>query len=356
MPCIMEFSPKLCQEYISDNVVLPSLLAVNGKGREIYKYSNSSPLGTHFCEFISLDFETIITTIKNEVAISRKNIKIPKNLKELEQLRDKGGYEKTYIKIMENLISQHIFLNELKDYIVNLFIEQTDNNDSEYYIGGIERLNLIKQYIDKSIDNPIFAQFDVFSLAYDMEYFEVNQDFPNASRIIKNHISEDNDVFDNILSMYNILNSKNDKGVIYRYYPRNFYDSVIISLIEVFKNGYIIKKCANCGKYFIPYNRSDSLYCTRTSPQDSGKNCKEYGAFKTYQDNLKNNECMSLYRKIYMQKQMLTKRNIDIKSYKDDFELYKTESKLWKLNVKKGLKSESEFLEWLRNIRKKESE
>ena len=114
-----------------------------------------------------------------------------------------------------------------------------------------------------------------------------------------------------------------------------------------------INICKNCGTYFRPPLRSDTLYCSNKSPQDSTKTCREYGAIKTYQDNLKTNKAMSLYRSIYMQKQMLSIRHPDLPNYKDDFENYKAESKQWKSDVKKGIKNEAAYLEWLESICKK---
>lgn len=38
-----------------------------------------------------------------------------------------------------------------------------------------------------------------------------------------------------------------------------------------------IRKCRNCGAFFIPRNRSDTVYCDRISPQDSSKTCKQVG-------------------------------------------------------------------------------
>ena len=129
------------------------------------------------------------------------------------------------------------------------------------------------------------------------------------------------------------------------------FDVCLISINYALENGYIIKKCKNCGRLFIPFNRSDTLYCDRIAPQDNDKTCKEYGAVKTYQEHLKNNTCMKKYRQIYMQKQMLYKRNPDIEAYKDNFEQFKIHSKQWKSDVKKGLKSEMEFSEWLNTVK-----
>ena len=114
-----------------------------------------------------------------------------------------------------------------------------------------------------------------------------------------------------------------------------------------------IKKCANCGRLFVPRNRSDTIYCDYPSPQDPKKTCKKYGAEKKYQENLKNNELMSLYRKIYMSKQMLAKRHPDISAYTDAFNEYKEASKKWKVDVKNGTKTEKEYLLWLKEVKEK---
>lgn len=121
----------------------------------------------------------------------------------------------------------------------------------------------------------------------------------------------------------------------------------LISLNFLLENGYKFYKCENCGKFFIPFFRSDTLYCDRVSPQDENKTCKEYGAYAKYLSKLKNNKVENTYRKIYQQKQMRAKRNPDIETYKEDFEKFKQLAKQWKTNVKKGIRTEKEFSEWL---------
>jgi len=127
----------------------------------------------------------------------------------------------------------------------------------------------------------------------------------------------------------------------------------IASFYEILNQEYTFKKCENCGLPFIPYLRSDALYCDRISPQYPTKTCKEYGAIKAYQDNLKNDEAMGLYRKIYMAKQMLVKRNPDIQAYQESFEKFKEESKQWKADVKAGKKLEQEYIDWLKLVKEK---
>ena len=125
------------------------------------------------------------------------------------------------------------------------------------------------------------------------------------------------------------------------------------SLEACLDNKIKIQKCKNCGKYFAPQNRSDTVYCDRTAPQDSKKSCKEYGARQAWEKTLKENEAIGLCRKIYMAKQMLVKRNPDISEYVAAFKEYKKQSKQWKADVRAGTKTEAEFIEWLKNVKAK---
>lgn len=36
------------------------------------------------------------------------------------------------------------------------------------------------------------------------------------------------------------------------------------------------KRCANCGKLFVPYMRSDQMYCKNPAPQNPDVSCIEY--------------------------------------------------------------------------------
>lgn len=124
-------------------------------------------------------------------------------------------------------------------------------------------------------------------------------------------------------------------------------------LANMIENNTKIKECKNCGNFFVPSKRADELYCDGIAPQDENKTCKEYGAIKTYQDNLKTNEAMGLYRKIYMSKQMLAKRHKDILEYQESFNKYREQAKQWKKEVKIGTKTESEYIVWLKEIKEK---
>lgn len=120
----------------------------------------------------------------------------------------------------------------------------------------------------------------------------------------------------------------------------------VISVI--LESGLLIKKCESCDKWFVPYRRSDTLYCDRKSPnikQGKEKTCREY---ENWYVKLQKNESANLHRQIYQARQMRFKRNPGLPNYKTSFEDFKEQSKRWKNDIKLGKKTEAEYLHWLK--------
>ena len=112
----------------------------------------------------------------------------------------------------------------------------------------------------------------------------------------------------------------------------------------------IIKKCANCGKYFSPRFRNDARFCDNLSPQDSRRSCKDYISQHNYTEGVTSSEAAILYRKIYSRKNRRAQRHRDDKKYAED---YKTFAKLgaeWKKKIAKQQATEQEFLNWLQSV------
>ena len=68
-----------------------------------------------------------------------------------------------------------------------------------------------------------------------------------------------------------------------------------ISILELIKNNTPIYICKNCGKYFIPSSKKNTLYCNNVF--EHNRTCQEIGAINTYNEKLKKDEVNSLYRK-----------------------------------------------------------
>ena len=108
---------------------------------------------------------------------------------------------------------------------------------------------------------------------------------------------------------------------------------------------YPIKKCQNCGMYFIPTSKVDEIYCDY--PKENGKTCRDLGAFQSYTERLKQNKAMGEYRRTYQQKFMQVRKDKENKELAKDFETWKKQAKE-KINLmKKGKLTENEVYEWV---------
>ena len=58
----------------------------------------------------------------------------------------------------------------------------------------------------------------------------------------------------------------------------DIYSLIILDIFNVKSKNIIVKRCENCGKFFIPQNRSDEIYCDRI--YKNGKTCKQIGYFE----------------------------------------------------------------------------
>lgn len=57
----------------------------------------------------------------------------------------------------------------------------------------------------------------------------------------------------------------------------NLLQLLVFEICRLKKEGKVFKQCANCGRYFVPVKRRDSIYCHEQSPQKPEKLCCEIG-------------------------------------------------------------------------------
>ena len=108
-----------------------------------------------------------------------------------------------------------------------------------------------------------------------------------------------------------------------------------------------IVKCENCGHFFVPSGRSDTIYCTYPSPQDPEKTCKDIGAQIRRSNKEKTDIATKEYRKVYMRYKMLIRRHPEETKYEEQLERLKSEVKEWRKKLDQGTASTEDFLKWL---------
>lgn len=296
------------------NYGLPALVFNNG----------DKDIGNPFNEYTNLnitnDKKNIFLTEKDFILVCKNNYEERK-----EFLIDYQTQFKTIINFINNLLNL--------EYLENLSIA--------------ERFFIYKQADFTNYSDMSIVLNSYISLAYDVElmkYLNMNLR-PNKgnfeekakaiSEYIKNYPTEYNDeLFISLCFNCHIIEA-----------------ACFISILELIKNNTPIYICKNCGNYFIPSSKKNTLYCNNI--YEHGKTCQEIGAMITYNEKLKKDEINSLYRKTLSAKKMLANRNPDIPMYLEKYEKWKNKANEFKKDIKKGLKTEEEFLKWIEETRKK---
>lgn len=296
------------------NYGLPALVFNNG----------DKDIGNPFNEYTNLnitnDKKNIFLTEKDFILVCKNNYEERK-----EFLIDYQTQFKTIINFINNLLNL--------EYLENLSIA--------------ERFFIYKQADFTNYSDMSIVLNSYISLAYDVEpmkYLNMNLR-PNKgnfekkakalSEYIKNYPTEYNDeLFISLCFNCHIIEA-----------------ACFISILELIKNNTPIYICKNCGNYFIPSSKKNTLYCNNI--YEHGKTCQEIGAMITYNEKLKKDEINSLYRKTLSAKKMLANRNPDIPMYLEKYEEWKNEANKFKKDIKQGKRTEEEFKKWIEETRKK---
>ena len=151
-------------------------------------------------------------------------------------------------------------------------------------------------------------------------------------------------------SEYDLLETLQNKNQVLSMsdtHKSNDLSSVCYAILEELSKtpNYPIKKCQNCGMYFVPTSKVDEIYCDY--PKENSKTCRELGAFQSYTERLKQNKAMGEYRRTYQQKFMQVRKDKENKKLAKDFETWKKKAKEKINDMKKGKLTENEVYEWI---------
>lgn len=339
------YSNNICKLYKSDFVS-----EVNELGTLLLKFVNYDFTDFNcFVEFVyeygipGIDFYDVNKGPSNpfnkyihlKITNDRKNIFLTENdfilvCKKIFEKRKKIliKYQSEFIKLI-NFINNLSNLDYLDDFSIadRFYIYKYANDD----------------YMDMSLELSVFI-----TLLYDIEplkdfdpysFYHVKSSFEENAKTIAEKLKSSHQKYDNDLFLSFCFNCHTIESACF------------ITLLELIKNDTPIYICKNCGKYFIPSSKKNTLYCDNI--YEHGKTCQEIGAMITYNEKLKKDEINALYRKTLSAKKMLANRNPDIPMYLEKYEKWKEEANKFKDDIKQGLKTQEDFKNWIEETRKK---
>lgn len=287
--------------------------------------------GMLLLKFLNANLETY--QVAYETFFFAYGFEILKDIDENYTFELKGKYEndEVYLKEMK------IIYNELKYKIQEV---QEEMKVFVNYVYNLNEQEELKEYTPNQ-------RFAVYLIKHKGQAYTYNkndniiQDSYSNKNLELSHFSDRQllDSFKNntmLVSMIDTHQSNDLSAICY---------AVLEELVKTTNNP--IKKCQNCGMYFIPNSRLDEIYCDY--PKLDGKTCRDKGAFQVYNERLKQNKALAEYRRLYQLKSMAVGRNKDNKQMKKDFDKWKKDAKDKVNKLKHRILTEDEVYEWLLN-------
>lgn len=262
----------------------------------------------------------------------------------------------------DNILKEYMEEQNIKsftiDYLKNYILEieekiklvdiyfNTNNNSLYNDLSENERLFLFN-VIENHSNNFLYPTSKVETkIKLDNNYINI---WKFQNEYLQRKYSKDKEKNRKILLDY-IKN--NDIQIFSTYRINTIQELLNISFIEILKNKITIKKCKNCNKFFITESRTDEKYCNRISPQNPNKTCKEYGAKKTYREEIKSIPIKHEHNKtsqFYRMRINRCKNKNEKSKYEKEFNIYKKTYQNKKSQYNSGTLQELDFVNWIKN-------
>ena len=128
-------------------------------------------------------------------------------------------------------------------------------------------------------------------------------------------------------------------------------DMLRFEFIKMIERDIFIKKCQNCGHFFMPRRRADAEYCERV--MDGGtRKCSEIGALRKYERKVAGNPILEAYSKAYKRFNSRTRAK---KMTQTEFLNWSEEARKLRSKCEAGDLPFEEFVAWLEQGRIRKS-
>ena len=87
--------------------------------------------------------------------------------------------------------------------------------------------------------------------------------------------------------------------VVEKMYFDRLLDFVYVEFMKGLQRGFVPKRCANCGRWFLQTPGATYAYCTGAAPGQDGKTCREIGASSSFRSKVENNDIWKVHQRAY---------------------------------------------------------
>lgn len=212
-------------------------------------------------------------------------------------------------KISKKKHNEYIkFFETIKDYLIKDLINQKSDLK--------ERLELISEYSNNSFVRNLSNEERLYLYeakdVFDLHYLNTNPAhalFLDTKFVTKYICNADITFKEKQLSVEELIDVMHSKNIYVEevYEINNCEEQIKFELFKVIQNNFVINKCENCGKLFIPITssnnpnqkgRNDQKYCNSLF-ENTGKTCKEIGALLKRKEKVAKSPLLIVYNREY---------------------------------------------------------
>ena len=179
-----------------------------------------------------------------------------------------------------------------------------------------ERLELISKYSNNSLVRNLSVPEKLFlyetKRIFDIHYFNTKPAhalFLDTKFKIKYICDTEFSREERNLDVEKIVEIMKEKNIVAEevYELENSEEQIRFELFKVIQNNFVINKCENCGRLFIPATTNNNPYQKARNEQkycnnlylDTGKTCKEIGATNKHKEKVEDSAILKEYKKEY---------------------------------------------------------
>lgn len=196
----------------------------------------------------------------------------------------------------------------IRDLLINNFIEKKANLK--------ERLELISKYSNNSLVRNLSVPEKLYlyeaKRVFDIYYLNTNPAhalFLDTKFKTKYIVDKPLTLKERQLDIKKIIEIMKEKNIVAEevYELENTEEQIRFELFKVIQNNFVINKCDNCGRLFIPVTssnnpnqkgRNDQKYCNNLY-KDTGKTCREIGALNKQKEKAQESPIQAEYNREY---------------------------------------------------------
>ena len=149
----------------------------------------------------------------------------------------------------------------------------------------------------------------------------------------------------------NYFNMEIPSSIPFAYKSTSYEDILYLSFRQIASSKYLICKCENCGKFFIPYTNHDTKYCDNIFK--GNKTCKDLAPELMYKQKLEQDPLLKKYRSRYQSLHKSASLNPELNTQR--YEDFKKIGAIKKNDYLNNNISAKEFEEWIESTKIKQT-